>query len=83
MQDISLGELRVARIPNHARAGLRVLLIAKHVFWGGGLHLQDGNHALYHREMREVLERLGIDLRLADSYEALFTHPAATSYSRC
>lgn len=65
----------IARLPYEARERLRVLFIAKHVFWQGGLHHEDGNHAVYHREMREVLSGLGIKLMLADSYEALFADP--------
>lgn len=66
---------RIARIPHDERERLRILLVAKHVFWEGGLHHEDGNHALYHREMRETLEAIGVRLRLADSYEALFADP--------
>lgn len=66
---------RTARLPIEARERIRVLLIAKHAFWQGALHHEDGNHAVYHQEMREVLEGLGIDLLLADSYEALFADP--------
>lgn len=66
---------RIARIPEKALDSTRVLLIAKHIFWQGGLHPEDGNHALYHREMRAVLEGLGVRLQLADSYETLFADP--------
>ncbi|PEQ13975.1 phosphoribosylglycinamide synthetase [Novosphingobium sp. PC22D] len=67
---------RIARIPEAAKAQLRVLFIAKHVFWQGGLHHEDGNHAAYHCEMREALESIGLDrLELADSYDALFADP--------
>lgn len=52
-----------------------MLFVAKHVFWQGGLHHEDGNHAVYHREIRSALERIGVNLALADSYEALFVHP--------
>lgn len=65
----------IARIPDETRQSLRILFIAKHVFWEGGLHYEDGNHALYHREMREILSGLGLNLLLADSYEALFADP--------
>src|SRR3546814_6404025 len=41
------------------------------------LHPEDGNHALYHREVREILEGLGIALSIADSYAALFDAPDA------
>ena len=69
------GECRISRIPAEALERLRVLFVAKHVFWEGGLHHEDGNHAIYHREMRGVLEKIGLDLLLADSYEALFADP--------
>lgn len=64
-------------LPAAARRALRVMLIAKHVHWDDGLHPSDGSHALYHREMRQVLEGIGLDLLLADSYEALFQRPEA------
>ena len=53
---------RIFRLRPEALANIRVLLIAKHVFWQGGLHHEDGNHALYHREMRETLEMIGVGL---------------------
>jgi D-alanine-D-alanine ligase len=51
------------------------MFIAKHAKWGGGLHPEDGNHALYHVEVREILEELGLNLVLEDRYEALFDRP--------
>jgi D-alanine-D-alanine ligase len=66
---------RYAPIPGHVRQGVKLLFIAKHVFWQGGLHHEDGNHAIYHREIRDCLERIGVNLSLADSYEALFANP--------
>ncbi len=65
------------RIPAEARCALRILFVAKHANWTGDLHPEDGSHALYHREIREVLEGLGLNLLVADSYEALFDRPAA------
>lgn len=65
----------VKRIPKNTLERLSILLIAKHVFWQGDLHPDDGNHAIYHREMRSVLEEIGVNLQLADSYEALFADP--------
>lgn len=64
-----------ARISDREKEHVRLLLIAKHVFWKGALHHEDGNHALYHREIRSSLERIGVNLSLADSYEALFADP--------
>ena len=51
------------------------MFIAKHAKWAGGLHPEDGNHALYHVETREILQGLGLNLVLEDNYEALFEKP--------
>lgn len=75
MQILRFGDRRISRIPEETLRRIRILFVAKHVFWQGGLHHEDGNHALYHREIREVLESLGLNLQLADSYEALFADP--------
>jgi D-alanine-D-alanine ligase len=60
------------RLPADARRALKVLFIAKHAKWDGGLHPEDGTHAVYHREMRAVLEEIGVDLAIADDYRVLF-----------
>lgn len=65
------------RIPQQAKDRLRILFIAKHAKWEGGLHPDDGNHALYHVETREILKGLGLNLSLANSYDALFERPDA------
>lgn len=70
-------DLAPTRLPEELRDTQRLLFIAKHARWTGGLHADDGNHAPYHREMRETLEGLGIALLIADSYAALFDRPAA------
>jgi hypothetical protein len=36
---------------------------------------EDGNHAVYHVEIRTILEELGLNLSLADSFEVLFERP--------
>lgn len=64
-------------LPAHARDNIRLLFVAKHARWQGALHPEDGNHAVYHREMREILQDIGCNLSVADSYEALFTRPEA------
>ena len=64
-------------IPEEAKRRLRILFIAKHARWEGALHPEDGNHALYHVETREMLRGLGLDLRTADRFEALFERPDA------
>lgn len=62
-------------IPEAAKERLRIMFIAKHAKWGGELHPEDGNHALYHVEVRTILQELGLNLELADRYEALFEDP--------
>lgn len=67
-------------IPTSARARLTILFIAKNALWKGDIHPEDGNHALYHREMREVLEGLGLNLALAQTHEALFDRPEGVDF---
>jgi D-alanine-D-alanine ligase len=62
-------------IPARTKERLRILFIAKHAKWAGGLHPEDGNHALYHVETREMLRSLGLNLELADNYDELFARP--------
>src|SRR3546814_6855465 len=52
-------DLKPTKLPDALRETQRLLFIAKHAKWTGGLHPEDGNHALYHRETREILEALG------------------------
>lgn len=63
------------RMPDDLRDSQRLLFIAKHAKWEGGLHPEDGNHALYHREIRQRCEDIGISLMVGDSYEVLFERP--------
>lgn len=62
-------------IPAGLKRALRILFIAKHACWEGGLHPEDGTHATYHREMRATLEAMGLNLVLADDYRVLFDEP--------
>ncbi len=70
-------QITPTRLSDAARRDLRIMYIAKHVFWDGALHPEDGNHAVYHLEMRDTLAGLGINLRLANNYQALFEQPDA------
>ena len=63
------------RIPEEAKERIRMLFMAKHALWGGGMHPEDGNHAIYHHEVRTTLENLGLNLQFANSYDVLFTRP--------
>lgn len=62
-------------VPDSVKRDLRILLVAKHAHWEGGLHPTDGTHATYHVEMRKTLELIGVDLTIADCYESLLERP--------
>ena len=71
-----MSNIRPLTIPPEARERLRILFIAKHALWEGGLHPEDGNHAPYHVEVREILRGLGLkNLSLANRYDVLFEKP--------
>jgi D-alanine-D-alanine ligase len=72
-----LTKIEPRSIRARAKERLRILFIAKHAKWAGGLHPVDGNHALYHVETREMLQSLGLNLMLADNYDDLFERPDA------
>lgn len=67
--------LEPLRIPDEAKQRLTIMFIAKHAMGDGSLHAEDGNHAVYHHEVRTILEGLGLNLKLANRYEALFENP--------
>jgi D-alanine-D-alanine ligase len=71
-----VGGIAPAKLPPPVCRDLRILFIAKHAHWDGGLHSADGNHAVYHREMRAALEAMELDLVIADDHGALFERPA-------
>lgn len=62
---------RCARLPDSAKAGLRIQFLAKHAASGGVPHETDGNHAVYHHELRSTLEGIGLDVRIGTSYDAI------------
>lgn len=62
-------------LPLEAKRALRIMLIAKHAKGRGELHPEDGTHAVYHCEMRETLEDIGVNLMVADEYSVLFERP--------
>ena len=64
-------------IPAEAKERVKTLFMAKHALWGGGMHPEDGNHAIYHHEVRTTLEKLGLNLEFANSYHVLFDQPDA------
>jgi hypothetical protein len=72
-------------IPEEAKERLRILFVAKHALWDAGLHPEDGNHALYHVEVREILKGLGLKhLSFANRYDVTCsTSRTSISSSRC
>ena len=62
-------------LPLEAKRALRIMLIAKHAKGTGAPHPEDGTHAVYHREMRQTLEDIGVNLTVADDYRVLFEQP--------
>ncbi len=63
------------KLDEATRRRVKILFIAKNALWDGKFHEADGNHAFYHREMREVLEGLGLNLQVEDNFEVLFDKP--------
>lgn len=68
-------QIQPVRITAEARDRVRMLFMAKHALWGGGMHPEDGNHAIYHVEVRNTLESLGLNLQFANKYDVLFNKP--------
>jgi D-alanine-D-alanine ligase len=72
--------IRPTRIPEEAKQRLTTLFIAKHALGDGSLHPEDGNHAIYHHEVRTILEGIGMGLKVANSYNALFEKPEGVDF---
>jgi D-alanine-D-alanine ligase len=71
-----VSNIRPLVIPEEAKQRLRILFVAKHALWDEGLHPEDGNHAVYHVEVREILKGLGLkQLSIANKYDVLFDKP--------
>lgn len=66
---------RCVRISSADKARLRLLFVAKHARESGVAHAVDGNHAVYHHEMRTTLEGIGLDIDVANSYDSLLERP--------
>lgn len=66
---------RQIRIPAADKARLRILFLAKHACADGRPDAQDGNHAIYHHEMRTTLEAIGLHVDVANSYDAVYDRP--------
>lgn len=67
--------MQLLKIRPADKARLRVMFLAKHAFASGDPDAQDGNHAIYHTEMRETLRAIGLNLVAANSFDAISTRP--------
>lgn len=63
------------RIDDATKQRLRILFLAKNALWDGSGTAEDGNHARYHVEMREVLQSLGLNLTISDNFDILYGKP--------
>jgi hypothetical protein len=66
---------RKLSIPARYRDTIKLLFIAKHALGDGTRDSVDGDHAVYHREVRDVLEGMGLNVTAANSPEILFSKP--------
>jgi D-alanine-D-alanine ligase len=67
--------LKQLRIPAAFKRDKTFMFIAKHALGDGSKDKEDGDHAVYHREVRDVLEAMGLNLKVANSPAALFENP--------
>lgn len=49
-------------IPDNYHNKINILFIAKHDLGDGSRDNTDGNHAIYHREVRDTLEGMGLNV---------------------
>lgn len=68
-------KLNPIRIPDERRQKLRIMFIAKHALADGSRDAIDGDHAVYHREVRDVLEGLGLDILATNEPRMLLDKP--------
>ncbi|PTQ08248.1 phosphoribosylglycinamide synthetase [Sphingomonas oleivorans] len=66
-----------AVIPACAKSKLHILFLAKHALSDGRPDTVDGNHALYHHELRTTLEQIGLRVTAANSFAAIEGQPDA------
>ena len=62
-------------VPEDVKDNLRLLFVAKHARSQGCADPHDGTHAVYHAEIRDVLQDIGFNLTVADDYQVLFERP--------
>lgn len=64
-----------ARIRQSDKDRLKIMLLAKHAASNGNPDQVDGNHAIYHHELRATLEAIGLDVTPAQSFTAIEQRP--------
>lgn len=69
--------MQILKIPAADKARLKVMFLAKHAKASGDPDRGDGNHAVYHHEMRETLREIGLNVTVANSFDAICTKPDA------
>jgi D-alanine-D-alanine ligase len=67
--------MQILKIPAADKARLKVMFLAKHAKASGEPDPQDGNHAVYHHEMRETLREIGLNLTAANSFDDICRKP--------
>ncbi len=65
--------MQILKIPLAEKSDLRVLFIAKHALSDGRHDIEDGNHAVYHHEVRTTLEEIGLNITLANDPAIFFS----------
>ncbi|TCD05315.1 phosphoribosylglycinamide synthetase [Erythrobacteraceae bacterium CFH 75059] len=69
--------MRLLKILPEDKRRLKVMFLAKHALADGTPDPQDGNHAVYHVEMRETLRGIGLHVEARNDFDALFTPTGA------
>lgn len=67
--------MHILKIPQADKARLKVMFLAKHAMATGEPDPADGNHAVYHHEMRRTLEEIGLNVTAANSFDAIAARP--------
>ena len=67
-------------IPAAFKRDKTLMFIAKHALGDGSRDKEDGDHAVYHREVADVLRGMGLNLRVANSPEAMFSRPEGVDF---
>lgn len=67
--------MMLLKIPEADKRRLKVMFLAKHALSTGTPDPADGNHAVYHHEIRTTLEEIGLNLIAANSFDAICSKP--------